>query len=342
MSQFIDNNMKQDTHIIYLTKQFLCCTALINMDFTVLGKDFDLNIQKQILDNTIDSELIKRYPIKISYQKAFLKSLMKKIEESGNEVHADLYNAYCRLISLPDGESVHYRHFLIENGTLNCITLKESTNLISKGTTGLCSWQGAVILNEWCAENKERFYGKTILELGCGVGLTGMSVVSTCCPKQYIFSDCHPMVLDMLCDNVKLNFLSNERCKLLNTREATSRLQLQLKYEQTDIQVIDLKWEDIDRYVTDGSSHPDVIIAADILYESNSFDSLASGLKCLLTPDNYAIFAATIRNEDTVTQFLEHLGNHDLAFEECDSPKHIMSIQSINAPVRILKISQTI
>lgn len=73
---------------------------------------------------------------------------MIQIEESGNEIHDDLYTAYCRLISLQDEESVHYRHFLVENGTLSCITLKESTNLISKGTTGLCSWQVFISLYE--------------------------------------------------------------------------------------------------------------------------------------------------------------------------------------------------
>lgn len=168
--------------------------------------------------------------------------------------------------------------------------------------------QGAVVLSQWCAENKEQFCGKNVLELGCGVGLTGMSVISVCSPKRYIFSDCHPTVLDMLCENVKLNFLSNERCKLLNTSETTSRLQLQLKYEQTDVHIIDLRWEDIDKYMTESSLLPDIIIAADILYESSSFGSLTSGLKRLLTLNNYAVFAATIRNEETISQFLEHLG----------------------------------
>lgn len=172
------------------------------------------------------------------------------------------------------------------------------------------------MLSQWCAENKGQFYRKNILELGCGVGLTGMSVISICSPKQYIFSDCHLTVLDTLCENIKLNFLSNERCNLLNTSETTSKLKLQLKYEQTNIQVIDLKWEDIDKYMS-GLSQPDIIIAADILYERNSFSSLTSGLKRLLTSNNYAIFAATIRNEDTISQFLEHLGTLLIVYYIC-------------------------
>lgn len=90
--------------------------------------------------------------------------------------------------------------------------------------------------------------------------------------------------------------------------DSSLRPKLQLKYEQTDIQIIDLKWQDIDKYVTENFAQPDIIIAADILYESDSFDSLTLGLKHLLTSSNYAIFAATIRNEDTISQFLKHLG----------------------------------
>lgn len=36
------------------------------------------------------------------------------------------------------------------------------------------------------------------------------------------------------------------------------------------------------------------------------------------------------------------LGNCELAFEDCNLPKWTMSIQSIDAPVRILKIFQKI
>lgn len=36
------------------------------------------------------------------------------------------------------------------------------------------------------------------------------------------------------------------------------------------------------------------------------------------------------------------LGNHNLAFEECIAPKWTVLIQSINSPVRILKIFRKI
>lgn len=202
------------------------------------------------------------------------------------------------------------------------------------------------------------------MELGCGVGLTGISVVSTCSPKQYIFSDCHQSVLQMLCENLKHNF---SEIKNHDIPDTSARLQLQLKYEQTNIQVIELKWEDIDKYIIKYSLQPDVVIAADILYDSDSFSSLIAGLKHLLVSNCYAIIAVTVRNVDTVSQFLEQLGivvilflalsllfhrwnlnfkkpkkiiilgDHELAFEEYTPPKTV-SIQSINSIVRILKI----
>lgn len=147
-----------------------------------------------------------------------------------------------------------------------------------------------------------------MLELGCGVGLTGISVISTCSPKQYVFSDGHSEVLRMLCENIRLNFLSHKQCQLLDACDMTSLLKLHLSYEHTDIRVVELKWEDIGEYVAKTSSRPDVIIGADILYESGLFDSLILGLKNLLTPNNCAVIAATVRNEDTVSHFLDQLG----------------------------------
>jgi len=33
----------------------------------------------------------------------------------------------------------HYKHFVMDHG--GTITLRESSRLVSQGTTGLCSWQ---------------------------------------------------------------------------------------------------------------------------------------------------------------------------------------------------------
>lgn len=41
--------------------------------------------------------------------------------------------------------------------------------------------------------------------MGSGIGLTGIAVCCSCKPRKYVFSDCHPSVLQKLRTNVALN-----------------------------------------------------------------------------------------------------------------------------------------
>ena len=46
---------------------------------------------------------------------------------------------------------------------------------------------------------------RSIIELGCGTGLTGLVICSTSSPCRYIFTDCHERVLETLQCNLELN-----------------------------------------------------------------------------------------------------------------------------------------
>ncbi|OAD55587.1 Protein FAM86A [Eufriesea mexicana] len=289
-----------------LITHFLCCAPISVFDVLISQENINclVNLEKQreILENTINNDLIQKYPVKQSNQRAFLKWLINKIEEQNGEVYVNIYITYCNLISSTIEELHHYRHFLIED---DYISIKESTNIISEGTTGLCSWQGAIELSKWCIENKNKFHGKVILELGCGVGLTGLCIIKKCFPNQYIFTDYHKIVLEMVSKNIELNLSCSE--KKIQTELKHDRLKLQLKYNYTDIKIMELKWEDINKYINEQWIIPDIILGADILYDVNSFHELILGLKKLLSfSGRYAIIAATIRNEDTISQFLCH------------------------------------
>ncbi|XP_031788230.1 protein-lysine N-methyltransferase EEF2KMT [Nasonia vitripennis] len=332
--------------VAFLRKQFLCCTPLNKFKWPNCVNELDVNIQKKILDVTVNSELISKYPIKQSYKKAFLKTFINKLEQSGIEIDDDVYNTYCETIACPDEQaSMHFRHFLLSNeGDSGILSIKESTNIISEGTTGLCSWKAAYHLAEWCITNKQEIEGKKVLELGSGVGLTGLTVVNFSAPKMYYFSDCHPTVLKTLEENVRLNLLrkDNER----SWKEVLSNDRIEFKKVTTDkdkevkVKVINLKWEEIDESKAEQVGI-DVVIAADVLYDNSTFDALARGLKHLIRKAvNYAIIAATVRNESTLLDFLNILDKYDLAYEEETTSTLQIFIQSEETPIRMLKISR--
>lgn len=111
----------------------------------------------------------------------------------------------------------------------------------------------------------------------------------------------------MVAENVKLNLLHGNEDTQQDLKH--DRLKLRMKYNNRDVRVMELRWEDIDKYVEEPWTVPDVIIGADILYDSDSFHALVSGLKIFLSFKNrFAIIAATIRNVDTIAQFLRQLG----------------------------------
>lgn len=72
---------------------------------------------------------------------------------------------------------------------------------------------------------------RTVLELGSGVGLTGIAICRSCGPSRYVFSDCHPGVLQRLRDNVRLNGLTEQTSTAVHVDELdwTAATEEQLK-----------------------------------------------------------------------------------------------------------------
>lgn len=86
----------------------------------------------------MNHSLISKYPLKTSYQKAFLKFLLDELAKQNVEVHEDIYVAYGRLVALSDASSC-FKHF--ELGEREIVTLIEKSAFISEGTTGLSTWE---------------------------------------------------------------------------------------------------------------------------------------------------------------------------------------------------------
>lgn len=147
---------------------------------------------------------------------------------------------------------------------------------------------------------------RAILELGSGAGLTGLAICKACCPRAYIFSDCHAQVLEQLRGNVLLNGFSLEPHTPIDAGSSK-------------VTVAQLDWDEVTASQL-SAFQADVVIAADVLYCWEMTLSLVRVLKMLedcqrkSAPDVYVAY--TIRSQDTGKLFIEELDRAGIYWEE--------------------------
>ncbi|NWI89142.1 EF2KT methyltransferase, partial [Pitta sordida] len=271
----------------------------------------DSSLLQDILHKTVLHPLCVKYPPSTKYRRCFLTELIKKHESTAAEPLDELYETLAGV--LKDEESTQcYKNYLLPTG--DCVTLLESTAMISGGTTGLITWEAALHLSEWAMENPEVFTDRTVLELGSGIGFTGITICKTCQPSTFVFSDCHPCVLRQLRENIRLNGLTPEP-------GATRGIQTQPQGQQGGekscpnprVMVAELDWGSVTAQELLGLQ-PDVVIAADVVYDPEVISALIGMLQKLSSsradrkaPEVFLAF--TIRNPDTYQLLQAQLDN---------------------------------
>uniref|UniRef100_A0A182IZ84 FAM86 N-terminal domain-containing protein n=1 Tax=Anopheles atroparvus TaxID=41427 RepID=A0A182IZ84_ANOAO len=335
-----------DSPLKIVSKQFLCCTPVRLIQWNGLLNDtLTWDEQAHLLDVTVDHPLVKRYPVSVAYQVAFLKHVIEQLSTMNVEQHDRLYENYCGMLSsgaeLPlDDPSIglSYKHYELPYGQ-GVISLKESGAFVSDGTTGLCSWQAAKALCEHISNNRDDFQGRNILELGTGVGLVGIYLAKCFEPSIMVMSDCHGSVLAALKDNVKLNFSSAAHVDCDNPL-----VSLLLDSGNTLIGVMDLDWQYVSASNLGQLIEPDVIVAADIVYDHTLFPSLLSTLNyifCLSHNRCKFVLSCTERNQDTLNEFLQLLITAKFRInEESVSPSRHFHWDSSASNIRIFTISR--
>jgi len=261
--------------------------------------------QQDIVRRTFQSDLCKRFPPEPESQIKFLKRFIRVCEDNGHEVLDILYNMVGVLYNENDDQQIFYRSYFFQ---LISVSLRETKQIISGGTTGLCTWTAGTALARWIGEQKENVFShKTVIELGAGSGISGIFAIKKW-PylKKYIFSDCHGKVLENLKHNVQKN-LVGEGFKFEFGDDTNQCL------DGTDSQVIkvmELNWQEVDEefYQT-----VDVVLGADIVFDKDLFPSLINTIRIMLRNVNCrAYIACTIRNEETYKIFLSQLDNSPL------------------------------
>ncbi|XP_045593341.2 LOW QUALITY PROTEIN: protein-lysine N-methyltransferase EEF2KMT [Procambarus clarkii] len=288
----------------------------IQAQLTSLKYDESMDFQKRLLTSTVQHPTAQKYPVTLAYTRLFLKALIHQIEVSNHEVCEELYMTYTKMLSQDTSTQCSkycFRTYNLEDNGV--ITLKETCKLICDGTTGLCTWEASRVLADWCRKESAHFKDKNILELGAGLGLLGLTVLRRCKPLSYTFTDIHPTVLKTLSENIQLNLAGRGFDSMQYDNDKTSTVNdwandVTIKYNDIDVQIKKLDW------ASDSCDcDVDVILAADVVYDSDIIRDLVNILKDTLSknPASAAYVASTIRNPDTYAFFKDTLASVGLA-----------------------------
>ncbi|XP_031563314.1 protein-lysine N-methyltransferase EEF2KMT-like isoform X2 [Actinia tenebrosa] len=195
---------EQQEILFSIQKQYFQMVPIKFFDWKNIAQYLDSTLQKVILRKTYMSNEFVKYTPSIRYKRMFLKQLMKISEEANHELVDELYECYAEVISeVDDDQSPCYKTYILPSGS--GIIVEESQNIISQGTTGLSTWQAALYMLEWVLENSKEFENRNVVELGCGLGLLGLSICMSYSPQHYVFTDCHEAVLGKLNKNLSIN-----------------------------------------------------------------------------------------------------------------------------------------
>uniref|UniRef100_A0A2A4JBK2 Uncharacterized protein n=1 Tax=Heliothis virescens TaxID=7102 RepID=A0A2A4JBK2_HELVI len=289
-----------------------------NLNFCLQTDDINTmnwDFQQAFLDATVNSELLKKYPISGKFASLYLKKIIQNLEPN-QEVHDDFYSQLCTSMNNLNEDGFSYRHYLIGNDTNNIVTIKETRNMVVNGTTGLKTWEAALMLSDWALSNPEIFANKNVLELGSGVGFTGITISKLCNVKSLTFTDCHNDVLKTVCENIEIN--------LPHYKQETIHGVTMFKNAGKSLNVMMLDWNTLDDLPE--NVVPDIVIGADIVYDPSILIPLCNVIKtfCFRNKHLEVYIASVIRNEETFSLFLKTLGNMDLEFDKLQLNKSVL------------------
>ena len=175
------------------------------------------------------------------------------------------------------------------------IKLKEQTLFKADGGEGLHLWEASVLLSRWVLKNKELFKGKTILELGSGCGLLGMSILKYTDCSSLVFSDYVDSVIENLKENIALN----------QDDENNSDESRKDWYNKALIEKID--WKNFESQITSY----DIIIGTELIYQGGPIKELACMINKVLAKDGICYISMPLKRSMTDI-FISYLKELDL------------------------------
>ncbi|KAF2653222.1 hypothetical protein K491DRAFT_705981 [Lophiostoma macrostomum CBS 122681] len=264
-----------------------------------------------------------------TYRKRILKNLIAKLEAAvedpeEDEISDDLMSAFSTLMGsalLPEAESAQQKAFVTynfphlsikdENTKESPVTLLEARSVISSsGTTGLRTWEAALVLGSYLTSEagKSVIQGQDILELGAGTGMLSVLCAKYLGVNAVVATDGDEAVVDAIKTNAFLNGLDSDESNRSVFRTAALRWGFPINASTFQ--------EDY------GMEVPGIILGADVTYDRSVIPRLVATLREFFDSNAalQILVSATIRNEQTFETFLNACRRHWFGLEQVDYP----------------------
>ncbi|TIC40601.1 hypothetical protein E3Q08_03690 [Wallemia mellicola] len=278
-----------------ILKQFAQLTPLRNFNWYFNNNQL-YDLQSDFIKIVINNETLNKYPPSVDYKFKFYKVLIQKLEtvleDDEMEVAEEIYDEFMKALS--ESQSTNgppkstYKTYFYGSDS---VTLYEDQTTISKGTTGLVTWWSLSedIYNEDSDIHKALKSANRVLELGSGCGLVGMAISKAFKDLEVFSTDVDDNVLSRLESNISLNNINNNKT-------------LKLDWFHHNYLIKQLQ--------------PDIVIAADIIYDDYLFDPLIKVLEESLRVARKIFIRGALRKQETfdlfVTMLKQAMNNFDI------------------------------
>jgi hypothetical protein len=244
--------------------------------------------QAAVSRELLDDPYLTRAPVSARLRRRVAKSACEWAEEHGGAVHERLLEVVLDSLNLDPaaGQGPTFMSFGFALADAPLLSVRVQFNPMRN--VGLMAWQAGMILADLAAARPEEFRGKDVLELGAGVGLTGIALAKLCAPRSVTLTDFGSDVLENLAFNVAHN---SAACAVQS-----------------------LDWLD----ASAAPSAADLILVADCVYAPDLLGPLVRVLDEALgrRPGACALIVSTERNRDTFALFLAALERHGIWYRE--------------------------
>jgi len=260
---------------------------LINADIEIQFDDIEyLPSEKYV------AKLVKRYTTRLETEGIEL--------QDNNLASLVCHFSMSRISKLPDPADsclVAYRVPLVEKGGRD-LSRQTKYDLLGiriyphHNDVGVAKvWEAGACLAEYLIQDSDCVRGRRVIELGAGVGLTGL-IAAAIGAESVHMTDYTDATLENLSYNVSINN------KWLEDRGIDTNV----------VSIGHLEWGEYAEH--DCCSHPaDVLIAADVVYTVECIPDLVATVNKFLSSgsSSYALFATTYRNKSTFALFEREL-----------------------------------